>query len=93
MSKKPRRQSRRRKETAPSLSGLRTDVEKGLLSREVVAADRDKVVWVETWNLDHPRCPYAPNVRCMGSLFMVEKVASREEFEDNFGSVRDKRVH
>jgi hypothetical protein len=56
-------------------------------------ADAKQVIWLETWDLTHPQCPWVPTKPCDGNLFMVSKAMPREQYELMFGEVRDKRVH
>ena len=56
-------------------------------------ADRQQVIWLETWDLTHPQCPWVPQTPCDGNLFMISKAMPREQYELMFGEIRDKRVH
>ena len=62
------------------------------VNREVISANHDTVVWLETWDLHHPGCPFAPSGRDH-DVYIVQKFMPREQFEMMFGEVHDQRVH
>lgn len=62
------------------------------VNREVISADPHTVVWLETWDLHHPECPFTPNGRDH-DVYIVQKFMPREQFEMMFGEVHDQRVH
>lgn len=71
--------------------------EQALMSREVICADQAYVQWLETWDLEHPQCPFVPAYNGPqhfgGNVYLVKKMMPRDQFEAAFGEIEDKRVH